>query len=182
MPQMPSREQSQPHCSSSRDRDGSLPGSRAWMPTPDPDTPDSKGPAAEDGWGGVCPAAQPGFPPTSAASLLAERATSSRLTEEVRGKWFQLEGDHQGLKPTQTSCVTPAAGWPESFILLRASQPGLCRKPLCCPVPLPPTPCLSPFAFWLLREKGKKRKAAKVPRWRMSHLPGKRGGNQSKRC
>lgn len=50
-----------------------------------------------------------------------------------QGKRFQLEADHQGLKSTQTSCVTPAAWRPKSFILCGASQPGLCKKPLCTP-------------------------------------------------
>ena len=79
IPKMPSRGQSQSQCQ---------------LPTP---------PASPDPWGpgphtrsdtGISPArtrpcpsaAQPGFPPAFAAPLLAERGTSSQLTEEVRGK------------------------------------------------------------------------------------------------
>lgn len=53
---------------------------------------------------------QPGFPSTSAAPRLAGWLGAEALAYGGgQGKRFQLEADHQGLKPTQTSCVTPAA-------------------------------------------------------------------------
>lgn len=87
--QMPSRGQSQPHCQlppPSRNPAGAFRGAGPRRQLR-PGRPSRRGPGGrEDDWGGARPAAQPGFLLTSAAPLLAERATSSRLTEEVRGK------------------------------------------------------------------------------------------------